>query len=206
MFLRRYMRPYLGVVVLASCCSIILGFLASLLVSLLGPSLQILMLGRTDTTLSFAQLLGRPIGTLLSSLTGRSSINATELVEYLPGLLLMVVAIKSTLSLCQTYLWERTGEQISRDMRRDTMKLYLNLSPMVRKSRENTEIEASLSSCITTDIKLIREYFVHFYGGFPRELLQVLFLTGVLLALSPSLFALFFLFFLIIFVRVFVKI
>lgn len=192
--LRRYVKPYFSSVVLASFCSLALGILSSFLVSLIGPSLQVLMPNQADADLSFTHLLGENIGSLFSAIAGKNSINARQLVSLLPGLLLGVAGLKTLASFCQSYLWERTGELISKDMRHDTMQAYLHLDASVRKSKVGQKIEADLSSCITTDIKLIREYFVHFYGGFPRESLQLLFLTGVLLALSPRLFALFFLF------------
>ena len=149
---------------------------------------------QSATQLSFKKLLGENIGYLLVKLSGKEVINSTELLSYLPGSLILVAGLKTLASVCQSYLWERTGELISKDMRHDTMQAYLHLDPSIRRSELGQKIEADLSSCITTDIKLIREYFVHFYGGFPRESIQLLFLTGVLLALSPRLFALFFLF------------
>lgn len=192
--LRRYIKPYLGSILIASLCSILLGLLSSFLVSLLGPSLQVLMPGQSGSDLSFKKLLGQNIGHLLVAVTGKESMNASELIAYLPGMLILVAGLKTLASICQSFLWERTGELISKDMRHETMQAYLGLDPSIRRSEKGHQIEADLSSCITTDIKLIREYFVHFYGGFPRESLQLLFLTGVLLALSPRLFALFFLF------------
>ena len=192
--LRRYMKPYLGSILIASACSVLLGLLSSFLVSLLGPSLQVLMPSHQASDLSFTKLLGKNIGNLITFTTGKDSINAADLIAYLPAMLVGVAGLKTIASICQGFLWERTGELISKDMRHDTMEAYLNLSSASRKGPEGQKIEADLSSCITTDIKLIREYFVHFYGGFPRESLQLLFLTGVLLALSPRLFALFFLF------------
>lgn len=156
--------------------------------------MQVLMPNQSAGDLSFKKLLGDNIGHLLASISGKESINSIELISYLPILLILVAGLKTIASVYQSYLWERTGELISKDMRRDTMEAYLGINPAIRRDELGQKVEADLSSSITTDIKLIREYFVHFYGGFPRESLQLIFLTGVLLALSPRLFALFFLF------------
>ena len=68
------------------------------------------------------------------------------------------------------------------------MAAYVRLSPGARRDAEGMKVDASIATGISNDVRMLREYIVHFHGGLPREGLQVLFLGVTIFALSPKLF------------------
>lgn len=187
------MKPYWKSIFLASVCSIFLGLLASILASLIGPCLQLMMPAKQKSIYSFTELLGSNLGFYTAKLTGLQTISHVDIITLLPVFLLSVAFLKLVFSISQYFLWEHLGELISKDLRQDLVQHYLLSSPMIRKQEKNEFFEASLSPCISVDIKMMREYLVHFYGGLPREALQILFLATVLITLSLKMFCIFFL-------------
>ncbi len=116
---------------------------------------------------------------------------AGSLLHRLPLILTAVAFVSSVLGLLQWFLWERASEIVSLNLRNDLASGYLALDPAQRRTDESRSQEAELSASITTDVKLLREYLVHFYGGLPREGAKVLAFAVMLLLLSPKLTAIF---------------
>lgn len=164
----------------------LLAMVASLVTTLIGPAMQILTADRHEE-LAFELLLGPRLAPWVSSWTGSHSTSAGQMLHVLPIMLLCLAALRAFLTFVQWYLWERAGEVVSFHIRDDLTKAYLGLDPNVRRSAMSRTLEGALSSSITTDVKLMREYITHFYGGLPRELLSVIFLCVTLVLLSPKL-------------------
>ncbi len=187
-FLRFFLRQHWGAVLTATLFSILLGFVSAVLASLVGPSLKLLAHPEGGESFSFAELFGPRIGALFSQLTPYSHLDSSTLLRVLPFLLAGVAIVRAFLSSSTWYIWEQIGESIAADLRMRVTRSFLCLHPEART--QVAEGEENLSAVVTTHTKLMKEFLTHFYGGFPRELLQILFLGITLVMLSPHLFLL----------------
>lgn len=178
-----YLKRQSGTLFVATFCTFALGFVSSLTYSLIGPVFDILGKPSDSRTVDFAELMGKNIGGWIYSLSGRSSMLSSELWTLLPTLLLAMAFVRATLALLQWYLWEKSSEEVARDMRSDLVEAYLHVDPERRRNL-NSEVDQEIGSAISTDVRMMREYLVHFYGGFPRELVQVLFYLANLFVLD----------------------
>lgn len=186
-----YLKRHLFSVVIASFLAIVLALVSAAVFSLIGPTLQILMAPDLEVLFSLEDLFGARLSSIMSWLTGVTMIKGADLWSKLPGLLIGLAFLRAIFGLSQWFLWERASELAARAIRSDLVSKFLFLNP-VALSKDEKELEASLSSGLTTDLRLTREYIVHFYGGLPRELLQVIAYMITLILLSPELFLLFF--------------
>ncbi len=167
--------------------ALLLGLVAALITLLIGPSLQ-LMLTSQSGSVRWSELVSPRLSWLPEMLSGSNEIAAVALFDALPVLLISVALVKALVGGFQWFVWERLGEKISRAIRQDLMASYVHLSPEARRSPEGSAIDSSIATSMTNDVRMLREYIVHFYGGLPREGLQVLFLGVTLVLLSPKLF------------------
>ncbi len=182
--LKVYLNRRMPTLILATLCSLVLGFVTSLTYSLLGPVFD--LLGRPMAEghpVKIVELAGQNIGSWIAAVSGRDEIMSHELWAKLPLLLLFAALLRAGFAIAQWYLWERGSEQIARDLRQDIVSSYLRVDPETRRTL-NAEIDQEIGSSISTDVRMVREYLVHFYGGFPRELVQVLFYLANLLLLD----------------------
>ncbi|MCB9229881.1 MAG: ABC transporter ATP-binding protein [Deltaproteobacteria bacterium] len=191
-YLRHYCLPWWRSILCAWLCALALGLVASLITTMSGPAMQLLLDHDGESFLSFHTLFGDRLGSWIRLLSSKEGLKRQELIIALPPALAILASLKALLYSSQSFLWERSGELISQDIRRDLMNAFLHLSPAARRSAEGRKVESDLSAHLTTDIRLTREYFVHFYGGLPRELCQLILMAGVLMALSIKLFLIFF--------------
>lgn len=168
------MKRRIPTLILATLSTLALGFVSAVTTALVGPVLAIL--GGTGETrlVSFDELMGARIGPWLGALTGRESLMTTELWSLFPFLLVIASAVRAALSIYQWYAWEQTSEQVAMELRSDLVQAYIQVDPELRRGL-NQEIDQEISSALSTDIRMVREYIVHFYGGFPRELILVIF-------------------------------
>lgn len=187
-FLRFFLLRHGGVVLTATLCSILLGFVSAVIASLVGPSLKLLAHPNSTESFSFIELFGPRIGAFLAHLTPYSHLESDTLLRSLPFLLAGIALIRALLSSGIWYMWEQIGESIATELRMRVTQAFLSLNPAARS--QLAEEEEKLSAVVTTHIKLMKEFLTHFYGGFPRELLQILFLGTTLVLLSPQLFLL----------------
>jgi len=190
--LKEVLKPYIGYIAVATLCTVLLGAVSAAIGTLVGPAVKLLEVGSNET-IALSELFGNRIGGFLFGFTGEAQYTAGELLATIPYLLVVLAVIKAVSSLTGWYLWELTGESVSKNLRFALITKYLKFNPSLRKDIEARKMEAQLSSGISTDIKLMREYIVRFYGGFPRELAQIIFLMIVVVILSPKLSAIFFL-------------
>jgi ABC-type multidrug transport system fused ATPase/permease subunit len=187
---RFYLGREIPYIVVALTCSLILGVVSAIVATLVGPALQVISAAK-DATFTTTQLVGESYARYLKFVLEQDSFTAGYLLSVVPLVLVGVSLIKALVSLVQWYLWEKTGEKTGLAVRRDVVKGYLYLDPMMRKTKEALAVEENLSSTISNDVRMLREYIVHFYGGIPRELFSVLMLAVTLVLLSPKLFLIF---------------
>jgi len=187
---RFYLLREIPFIIIALVCSLLLGVVSAIVATLVGPALQIISAAR-HAEFSTTQLLGADIARYLKLLVADETFTAGYLLSVVPLALVSVSGVKALISLIQWYLWEKTGEKTALAVRRDIVQGYLYLDPMVRKTQSAHQVEADLSSTITNDVRMLREYIVHFYGGIPRELFSVLMLAATLVFLSHKLFLIF---------------
>lgn len=185
-----YLKSYAPGLLLTLPGALTLGIVSAVVAAASGPAIQAIA-GNLHDVIPFAKLLGPILGELLRRGTNQEGVSAAALMTQLPLLLVAAALVKSIIGLSLWFFWEWTGESVSRRMRDDLAGLYLHLDPVKRRETLAREMEADLSSGVTTDVKLMREYIVHFYGGLPRDLIQVLFSLALLLLLSPKLTLLF---------------
>ena len=186
----RYLQRRLTSLVLATLSTFALGIVSALTFALMGPAWQILSQPSGNPNISMVQLFGERLGAFATWLLGRDSFLAVDLWTQLPLLILITAALRALLSLLQWYLWERSSELVAREMRQDLVNAFLELHPEARRDSMSS-IDAELASNIGSDIRMVREYLVHFFGGFPRELVQVIFYLITLFLLEPKLAAFF---------------
>lgn len=188
--LRRYLRPEWPSVVVASTGALAMAAAASLVGILVGPCLQIIVAPR-DTLHRLDTLLDPRLGGVAARWLGAEALTGRELLAILPMALGAVAGVKAILGLIQWYLWERTGERAAMALRKDLSEAFLGSDPAARRRPDVAERDTELSSAATTEARVMREYIVHFFGGLPREALQVVFLLVMLFLLSPKLTAIF---------------
>lgn len=178
-----YLKRQSGTLLIATFCTFALGLVSSLTYSLIGPVFDILGKPNDSRPVDFVELMGKNIGGWISSASGQSSMLSSELWTLLPILLISAAFVRASLALLQWYLWEKSSEKVARDLRADLVEAYLNVDPEKRRGL-NAEVDQEIGSAISTDVRMMREYLVHFYGGFPRELVQVLFYLANLFLLD----------------------
>jgi len=187
---RFYLGPETPFIIIALICAVLLGVVSAIVAALVGPALQIISAAR-DAEFTTTQLLGESIARYLKWVLADETFTARYLLSVVPLALVAVAGVKALVGLIQWYLWEKTGEKTALAVRRDVVQGYLYLDPMMRKTNDALKVEADLSSTISNDVRMLREYIVHFYGGIPRELFSVLMLAATLVFLSPKLFLIF---------------
>lgn len=178
-----YLKRRTGTLIVATLCTFALGFVSSLTYSLIGPVFEVLGRPNDGKPVLIVELMGRYIGGWISQMLGREAVLSSELWSVLPALLISAAFVRAILALLQWYLWERSSEQVARDLRADLIEAYVQVDPERRRNL-TSEVDREIGSAISTDVRMVREFLVHFYGGFPRELVQVLFYLASLLLLD----------------------
>ncbi len=186
----RYLQRRLTSLVIATLCTFALGIVSALTFALVGPAWQVLTQPKTDSIITMDQLFNERLGSMVSYVLGRDGFPAQELWTILPLLIAGAAAVRALLTLIQWYLWERSSELVAREMRQDLVETFMDLHPEARRDSA-ASIDAELAANIGTDIRMVREYLVHFFGGFPRELVQCLLYLVTLFMLEPKLAAFF---------------
>lgn len=181
-----YLKRRLLSLIIATACTFVLALVSALTFAMLGPAVQILSHPHELKAIALTDLLGARLAPLVTSVIGRESLNADELWQHLPLVIFIAAFLRALLAILQWFLWEKSSELIARDMRQDLVDRYLGIHPEAR--RESSQlIDQEIAAAIGSDIRLVREYLVHFFGGFPREALQVLIYLVTLFLLEPTL-------------------
>ena len=190
--LLKYLRPHWLSIVIALIFTLLLAIVSAVVFSLLGPALKILMMPGVDQIITMKDLLGERFAYLLQWIAHIDQISIKSLWHTLPGLLLSLAALRAVLGTVQWFIWERASELVSKSLRNEIIEKYLYFDPLAKMGRDDSDGVSKLSSAITNDIRMAREYVVHFYGGLPRELSQIFLFMVTMVLLSPKLFVIFF--------------
>ena len=185
-FVVNSLRTYWKILAIATFCSLLLGILSALIACLVGPSIQVFS-SPDDRSYTLTELIGTDLSSLFSPLFETSSFKTEDLLTGLPIMLIIIGSLKCLSAIMQTYLWEITSEKIAKNLRIELLKTYLATHSYKRGTDKITTFENKLSSLITTEVRLIKEYLIHFYGSLPRELMQLVFMIITLLLLSTKL-------------------
>ncbi len=186
----QYLKPELPVIVASTMMAILLGAVSACIGPLISASVTILSAPR-DQVQEFVRLFGPQLGGFTASVVGSPGLTTGQLLEQLPFVLISFAFFSALFGLLQWFFWERTGEIVARTLREDLTSAYLWLDPAQRRTEESRRQESELSSTVTNDVRLLREYLVHFYGGMPRESVKVVAYLAMLIMLSPKLTAIF---------------
>lgn len=186
----QYLRPELPVIAASTVMALALGAVSACIGPLISASVTVLSASR-DQVQDFGRLFGPQLGAFVTAATGSSGLTGAELLEHLPLVLLAFAFFSALFGLLQWFFWERTGEVVAKNLREDLTSAYLVLDPSQRRTEDSRRREADLSSTVTNDVRLLREYLVHFYGGMPRETVKVVAYFSMLIMLSPKLTAIF---------------
>jgi ABC-type multidrug transport system fused ATPase/permease subunit len=173
-------------------CTFILAVSTALVSLSTGPMLQ-LMLDSTGQTYTLDSLFGPLFGKFLSIVFSESSLSRSLVVEWLSWFLLSMASLKALAYYFQWSSWELISERAAYDWREQLVAKFLAMDSRARSLESVIQSEANLGSTMTNDIRLARDYIVHFYGGLPREGLLVAITALSIFMLSPKLFLLFFL-------------
>lgn len=184
-----YLKQRLFLVSLATFAAIIVGVVSTLVFTLVGPALEVLLMPELDQMVTFESLIGPYWGPLVGQWVGSPSLQVKTLWEWLPWVMLGAAGVRASLTAWQWGSWEWLSEDFAQQTRKQIVDRFLTLRPQARVAEDGADDR--LASAMANDVRLAREYMVHFYGGMPRELLQVMFYLISLIVLSPILFAVF---------------
>lgn len=183
---RAYLGPELPSLALATLTAVGLGLVAAAVQTLYGPAVQIITSPRASY-LPFVDLFGERLAPVAQALFRVDGMTAGDLLSRVPFWLIAVAAAKAALGLTQWYLMERSGERASLRLRRDLVARFLAVDPARRKDPAARAKEAELSTAVTNDVRSLREFIVHYYGGLPREGFVCAFSVVALILLSTKL-------------------
>ncbi|MEZ4742390.1 MAG: ABC transporter ATP-binding protein [Bdellovibrionota bacterium] len=186
-------RAHWHLVVAAFFFTFALAVVAAVIGTATGPSFKLLSGSYEVTSVLIADLVGPKLAFIVSKFCNVTRVATDELIKVLPLILIVVASLKAIFFLLQWYLWEVVGEKIARSLRSKIISGYLYLSPDIKDVKEKERFEEDIASNVSIDIKMLKDYFVRYYGGMPRELLQAIFLGITLYLLSAKLFFIFFL-------------
>ncbi len=187
----KFLRPQLLSIVCASIMSLVLGAVSALIAIAIGPTIQLFMNYQETGTKTVESLVGQRLAAIVHWVTGIDSVSVDWLWSMIPITLVLLAVTRATLSVGQWFMWERAGELMAKRWRQAILNNYLHIDPEARRLAQGRQWEGELTSLLTNDIRMVREYVVRVYGAIPREICQIAFLIGSLILLSPKMFALF---------------
>ncbi len=186
----RSLRPWRFRVYGANFAAIILGIVSAMLGVVIGPAMFVL-LDPSVKSLRVDSLLGPIFASMAHNWIEGDVIATADLYRVLPIVLIGVATVKSLLTFWQWYTWESLGEKIAFGWRAALVDSFIRVNPALRDDGHVAKAEGELGGLLAQDIRTCRDFVVHFYGGLPREGLQVLFISISLAVLSPKLFLIF---------------
>lgn len=189
-FIARSLRSWRFRVWTAHVASLILGLITAIMAVVIGPGLQTLFSPKTGVV-PWSDILGGAFAQTFSFILPEEGVHLDRLTAVLPYILVGAATIKALALFYQWYSWELLGERLAWTWRRDLVQDFRNVDSANRDDGMVRDVEADLGGAISQDIRSLREFVVHYYGGLPREGLQVLFTATALIALSPKLFVIF---------------
>ncbi len=186
-----YLRKRRFLVAIVFTFTALLGAVSSVLAVLLGPSIQLLMSPPENALIPLSELFGPRLAFVIAPFLNAPVLSLNQFRVFLPYALLAVSSVKLFLTVSQWFIWELLSEGFSRDLRSILLTKFTSYRPHLAKKDSPDGVGSLIASGIATETRMLREYMVHFWGGLPREGVQLIFLIGTLLALSPLLSAYF---------------
>lgn len=184
---RPFYRDHPLAVIIGAALALSIGAFSSATFALIGPAIKVLIDSKT-IEFNTEELLGIQLSNFISFFGFPLKVHRNILVEILSCSLLVTGLIRAGLLQCHWLLWERLSERFAMDYRKKIIECLIYMNPI---QRGNSTEESTISSLISADLRVAREYIVHFYGSFPRELCQIIFYLIVLCCLSYKLFIVF---------------
>lgn len=191
--LKPFLKKFWLRLVLANLAAIGLGIVTAFFGVLLGPIVQVLGDDSQQNKMFLLKdLIGKSYADLATYLNAPNQLSYDQILNYLPYLILVTAFFRLVFQVISWYVFERTGEEISLHIRDRLANAFISFPAQTRiTDKAGQKYEEQLSTAMTIDVKVLREYFAHFYGGIPREIIQVCLLTVNLIVFSPFLFLLF---------------
>lgn len=184
--LKKYLRPHLVTIVTNILLALILSGISAYLFAYIGTVAQFLMERGDDSPLSVQEIFGHRVASWIVAVMPSAEAMPFDRWRDVAIFVILLSLFRAALNTAHWYQSEVMGEKISLSVRHDLMAAFLGVNP--RRRSQFTAEEGELSAALTQDVRVMREYIVHFYGGFFRELLQIIFYIGTLIILSPKLF------------------
>ncbi len=173
--------------------SSLLATVSALLSIAIGPALYLMLgggVGRTETV-PMASLVGDWWSKVFSWYFSVESVQLDQLWLYIPVFLVFVAFFKFAFSVSQGLVWEWACESSIFKLRNAFMSAYLRSDPHLRQRADFSKAESNLVALIQNDLRLMRDYWVHFYGSMPRECIQIAILLTTMFTLSVEMSSIF---------------
>lgn len=184
----QFLKDFRRSAVAATGAVVVLGLVSGVTFALIGPLVDVLVNANNTTLVSLQDLLGPRLGGLLGFLGMPESATGFEFIELLSLTILGLSFVRAALLQFHWYTWELISERVAKAYRRRLAAALLDPPGFDEVHRAN---EDRISALLGTDLRVAREYIVHYYGGLPREAVQAGFYLITLLLLSPLLCGLF---------------
>lgn len=177
-----FLKHHLASVLLGGGVAVVIGGVSALTFAMVGPLLD-LLLAQNSEPQSLAILVGNPLARILSFLGVPAQAGPKELIETFTYLIFIFGTLRTLLIQAHWFGWERLSERMAQGIRAELARGLLWFDPKERSALA----EDRVSGLMGRDLRMTREFIVHYYGSFPRELAQVLFYIATLAMLSPKL-------------------
>jgi ABC-type multidrug transport system fused ATPase/permease subunit len=184
-----YLKNYKVAIAIALFCAFVLGILSTVLACLLGPTIKIMLQSANKEFFSLSELFSKTLLQYIIVFFPQKTISSATIYAVLPKIVLCLVILKAIFYITQTIIWDIIGEKVSKSIRTKTISSYIHSDNYLLN--KNQDPREQMSAILTNDSKVLKEYISHFYGGIPRELLQILFLSILLFFLSAKMFLMF---------------
>ena len=181
------LKNHVWVLIVGTLLALLIAGVSGVTFALIGPLVKVLM-GGEGSFFALKDLLGPYLSSLGEFFNIKPQAQREEYLYLFSQLLLGSALLRALFTQSHWLLWEGTSEKIAYAYRERLLEGLVYFDP--KKSREEQDA-ASLSSLMSVDLRVAREYIVHFYGSFPREALQGLIYLSILWFLSPKLFTIF---------------
>lgn len=184
-----FLRRRWWVVVVGLLLAGVVGMFSSTLSALVGPVTEVILNPRSEMELS--HLLGKHLSVFLQMLGVPQRMSTADLLGSLPAIL-VVTAFAKTILLTGLYcLWEFVGEHVARRVRSDLFDGYIRGWLPVAEGGAETGLEGNLTTIISGDSRMVKDYLYNLFGVLPLEILQALWLAVTAYLLEPKLFLVF---------------
>ncbi len=184
------LRPWRVLVVLAHIASVLLALSTAALGLAIGPTIAMLV-QPGDSTLTWREIFGPTLTQLFAHKLPEGGLASSTLFDFLPYVVMCIATIKALCLFFQWGTWELLGERLALGWRRDVALAFSSVDSQRRDDGFIEESEQKIGSIVAQEIRSLREFVVHYYGGLPREGLQVVLTSVILVFLSPHLFFVF---------------